>query len=212
MLFSSLGPRNVSAPFETALPKQSSPCVCQISRRPLEEPLTVCGGSTINVTSPANALATGLPSTWNCSGDPIGVFRIPQESTLDPLIDRVARSNSDLNNDGAKDRVVGTACVDDGVVVPFFTDFGDWQPLENPRNCSSGASCQRSIEDETLMLNAVCRVQSNCVKDHFLCYKVRPNSQFKTRKVLIRNQFGGQRFTVLQPDLLCVPSTKKVLP
>lgn len=173
---------------------------------------TVCGGDTVNVTSPTNALAIGLPGSWTCSGDPIAVFKVYNEGTLDPAVDRVARIPVDQNGDGADDPVVGTACVDRGVVVPFFTDFGDWQPLQNPRVCP-GPSCDRSIEDEILMLNAVCRVNENCrsAQDHYLCYKVRPLKPFEPRNVLVRNQFGDQYFEVLGPDTLCVPSTKKEL-
>src|SRR4029078_624063 len=112
----------------------------------------VCGENTVNVTDPGNALATGLGASWSCSGDPIGVFKVYKESTLDPALDRVARVAADQNNDGAKDPVAGTACVDGGAVVAFFTDFGDFSPLQNPRICP-GASCNRSIQDETLMLN-----------------------------------------------------------
>ena len=173
---------------------------------------TVCGGNTVNVTSPTNALAIGLPGSWTCSGDPIAVFKVYNEATLDPAVTRVARIPVDQNGDGADDPVVGTACVDRGVVVPFFTDFGDWQPLQNPRICP-GPSCDRSIEDETLMLNAVCRVNENCrsAQDHYLCYKVRPLKPFEPRNVLVRNQFGDQYFLVIEPDTLCVPSTKKEL-
>lgn len=48
--------------------------------------------------------------------------------------------------------------------------------------------------------------------DHFLCYKVKPHKQFKQRDVIVDNQFGKQTFTVVRPDTLCVPSTKKELP
>jgi hypothetical protein len=171
---------------------------------------SVCGGNTANVTSPGNALAAGLPATWSCSGDPIGVFQVYNEASLDPAIDRVVRANVDQNRDGALDPVVGAACVDNGAVVAFFTDFGDWTPLQNPRVCPN-PPCNRSIEDETLMLNAVCRVKETCNKalDHFVCYKIKPAECFKERDVIVRNQFGDQVFTVYAPELLCVPSTKK---
>lgn len=169
---------------------------------------SVCGGNTVNVTSPGNALAAGLPASWPCSGDPIGVFKVYKESTLDPAVDRVVRANVDQNQDGAKDPVVGAACVDSGAVVAFFTDFGDWQPLQNPRTCPN-PPCNRSIEDETLMLNAVCRARSSCkAQDHFLCYKIKPAKDFRPRDVIVQNQFGEQAFTVYWPELLCVPSTK----
>jgi hypothetical protein len=47
--------------------------------------------------------------------------------------------------------------------------------------------------------------------DHFLCYKVKPQEKFKQKEVLIRNQFGEQTFIILEPDTLCVPSTKHEL-
>jgi hypothetical protein len=169
---------------------------------------TVCGANTVTITSPSNELATGLPPTWTCSGDPIGVFKVYNEGTLDPAIDRVARITADQNQDGANDPVVGTACVDGGVVVPFFTDFGDWTALQDPLVCPN-PPCNRSAQDEALLLNAVCRVKKNCELDHFLCYKVKPRAHFKKRSVLVRNQFGDQYFTVWKPKTLCVPSTKK---
>lgn len=55
------------------------------------------------------------------------------------------------------------------------------------------------------------RVDAAAAKDHFLCYKVRAHRVFKKRDVLVRNQFGEKTFTVLTPDTLCVPSTKKVI-
>jgi hypothetical protein len=169
---------------------------------------TVCGANTVNVTSLGNELATGLPPTWTCSGDPIGVFKVYNEATLDPAVDRVARITVDQNNDGANDPVVGTACAGSGAVVPFFTDFGDWTALQNPRTCPN-PPCNRSTQDEALMLNAVCQVKKNCELDHLLCYKVKPRTRFDRRHVLVRNQFGDQQFIVLKPDTLCVPSTKK---
>jgi hypothetical protein len=48
--------------------------------------------------------------------------------------------------------------------------------------------------------------------DHLICYKIRPTKPFHQRKVKVKNQFGDQNFVVLQPDTLCVPSTKRVLP
>jgi hypothetical protein len=45
--------------------------------------------------------------------------------------------------------------------------------------------------------------------DHFLCYKVKNNGKFEKRDVIVSNQFGEQHFTILAPDLLCVPSSKE---
>ncbi|MES1245077.1 MAG: hypothetical protein ABUT39_25965 [Acidobacteriota bacterium] len=172
---------------------------------------SVCGGNTVNVTNSANALATGLPPSWSCSGDPLGVFKVYNENTLPANLDRVARLSVDQNKDGAKDLVVGTACMDNGAVVPFFSDFGDWQALQNPRTCPN-PPCSRSIEDETLMLNAVCRVKDSCKPlDHFLCYKIKPRKEFPTRTVLVHDQFGDHTLIVLTPDTLCVPATKREL-
>jgi hypothetical protein len=171
----------------------------------------VCGGNTVNVTSPGNALASGLPASWSCSGDPMGVFKVYKESTLDPILDRVLRVSADQNNDGAKDVAAGTACVGGGAVVAFFSDFGDFQPLQVGRPCPN-PPCTRTPQDEALMLNAVCRVKTTCQPlDHFMCYKVRPQRPFKTHKVRVHDQFGDQYLTVVAPDLLCVPSSKKEL-
>lgn len=47
-------------------------------------------------------------------------------------------------------------------------------------------------------------------KIHLVCYLIKPGKQ-AGRVVAMRNQFGKQRFTVLQPTTLCVPSYKKLL-
>lgn len=120
---------------------------------------TVCGGNTITITSPSNPIATSLPASWSCSGDPIGVWKV--FSNLDPNFDVVATVNVDQNNDGLNDPVVATCCVEDGIWVAFFTDFGDWQSLQNPRTCPF-PPCNRSVEDEALMLNAVCLALGAC--------------------------------------------------
>ncbi len=61
--------------------------------------------------------------------------------------------------------------------------------------------------------------QGEARADHFVCYKVSVERDKKHRKdksseklqVLINNQFGEQTFTVGDPELLCVPSTKEVI-
>ncbi len=121
---------------------------------------TVCGGNTVVVTDPASPIAAGLPVSWGCSGDPIGVFKV--WSNLDPNFNVVATVTVDQNSDGVDDPVVATSCEVDGVWVAFFTDFGDWQPLQNPRTCPF-PPCNRSIEDESLMLNAVTSALGACV-------------------------------------------------
>jgi List-Bact-rpt repeat protein len=48
-------------------------------------------------------------------------------------------------------------------------------------------------------------------EDHLVCYtiaQVRGQRPFARRVVLVRNQFGLERLTLLRPYLLCVPSTK----
>ena len=48
--------------------------------------------------------------------------------------------------------------------------------------------------------------------DHFLCYKVaKRDGKFEKKDVLVVNQFGEQAYTVLEPDTLCVPSSKRVI-
>lgn len=47
--------------------------------------------------------------------------------------------------------------------------------------------------------------------DHWLCYDVKPRGKFRQRRVLITNQFERMEYIVINPRLLCVPSTKKLL-
>lgn len=115
---------------------------------------TVCGGNTVSVTL-GHPLSNGLESGWVCSGDPIGVFNV---CNLSPGFKVAATVNSQLYGDIP---VVATCCADQGVWVAFFTDFADFTALENPRSCPN-PSCSRSIEDETLLLNAVCLAQNAC--------------------------------------------------
>jgi hypothetical protein len=121
---------------------------------------TVCGGNTVVINDPGNPLAEGLPAAWDCSGDPIGVLYV--YDSVDPELCVIASvAGSDANGDGVPDPLVGVRDVGDGAIIAFFSDFGDWQVLEDPRDCSGGpssATCMRSAEDETLMLNALCRV------------------------------------------------------
>jgi len=49
-------------------------------------------------------------------------------------------------------------------------------------------------------------------KAHLVCFgTTAPATQPSPRTVLVENQFGRQTLTVLSPDSLCVPSTKKLL-
>ena len=123
---------------------------------------TFCGGNKINIENPDNSLATSLVPGWTCSGDPIAVFKIYDADTLDDELEIVASINADLNADGVPDPVAGTACIGNGTVVVFTTDFADFQPLQDPRTCPN-PPCNRSIEDEILMLNAVCLSLNNCL-------------------------------------------------
>jgi hypothetical protein len=47
---------------------------------------------------------------------------------------------------------------------------------------------------------------------HLVCYPVTPPPGFKAQKVLIHNQFETARVTIEQPNRLCVPSLKQLLP
>ncbi|HEV7796875.1 MAG TPA: hypothetical protein VGO73_01870, partial [Pyrinomonadaceae bacterium] len=47
--------------------------------------------------------------------------------------------------------------------------------------------------------------------DHWLCYEVKQTQKFKKRRVVIHNQFEDREYIVVEPELLCVPSTKKLL-
>lgn len=50
--------------------------------------------------------------------------------------------------------------------------------------------------------------------DHFTCYKIKradKYSYFEEREVILRDQFGDQRFIVVGPQSLCVPSSKELV-
>ncbi len=119
---------------------------------------TVCGGNTIVVNEPDHPLAEGLDSAWDCSGDPIGVLKV--YAGIDPSLLVIASvSGSDADGDGVDDPVLAVADVDDGTIILFYSDFGDWTTLVDPRDCAGGAGsadCSRSVEDETLLANALC--------------------------------------------------------
>jgi hypothetical protein len=44
--------------------------------------------------------------------------------------------------------------------------------------------------------------------DHFQCYAIRPGGSFKSRRPLLRDQFGKRRVTIGAPFRLCVPVKK----
>jgi hypothetical protein len=46
---------------------------------------------------------------------------------------------------------------------------------------------------------------------HLMCYDV-DEQGFTRRDVVVRNQFGDQRLTLLRPELLCNPATKDMVP
>lgn len=111
----------------------------------------VCGGNEVTITDPSHPLATGLPASWSCSADPIGVFYVFGD--LDPDFEVVATVNADQNSDGLDDPVVATCCVEAGVWVAFFTDFGDFTGLRDPYTCPP--TCEHSTQDEILLTNAI---------------------------------------------------------
>ena len=115
---------------------------------------TVCGNNTIVVNDPGHPVAADLPPAWDCSGDPIAVWTV--YTGIDPQLCVIASVfGVDRDGDGVDDPTVAALDVDNGAVIIFYTDFGDWQALEDPRiNCTS---CNRTAEDETLLLNALCR-------------------------------------------------------
>jgi hypothetical protein len=45
-------------------------------------------------------------------------------------------------------------------------------------------------------------------RDHFLCYQVKEQGQFRPREVTTEDQFGNAKLIVVQPELLCVPASK----
>jgi hypothetical protein len=165
---------------------------------------TVCGGNTVNIVSPGNAVATGLPGQFSCSGDPIGVLKLYDAATLDPDVEIVATiDQSDGNLDGVEDAVVGTSCIGLGTVVAYFSDFGDFQPLQQPRVCPF-PSCNRSIEDETLMLNSVEFALENCTIEAMIDIKFLSNpNAFNCKKqgVLPVTIFGTDDVDVAEIDI-----------
>lgn len=116
-----------------------------------------CGGNGVRVEDPDHPLAEGLPPGWSCSGNPVAVFQV--FDGVDPRLCVVASiPGSDRDGDGREDPLVGVLQVGQGRVVAFHSDFGNWSPLEDPRACSSsGPDCRRTVEEEVLLLNAICR-------------------------------------------------------
>jgi hypothetical protein len=45
-------------------------------------------------------------------------------------------------------------------------------------------------------------------RDHFVCYRIIQEGQFRRREVVTEDQFGNAKFIVLHPELLCVPASK----
>ena len=45
-------------------------------------------------------------------------------------------------------------------------------------------------------------------RDHFLCYQIKEQGQFRPREVATEDQFGSSKLIVIQPELLCVPASK----
>ena len=119
---------------------------------------TACGGNAIRVEVPGRAIAEGLPDIWPCSGDPMGTLQV--FSGIDPRLCVVLSVvGSDRDGDGRDDPVLGVTPVGSGAVAAFFSDFGNFQPLEDPHLCPSGplsAPCRRSPLDEQVLLNVLC--------------------------------------------------------
>ena len=45
-------------------------------------------------------------------------------------------------------------------------------------------------------------------RDHFVCYQIKEQGQFRPREVTTEDQFGNAKLIVIQPELLCVPASK----
>jgi hypothetical protein len=45
-------------------------------------------------------------------------------------------------------------------------------------------------------------------RDHFVCYQIKEQGQFRPRQVTTEDQFGNAKLVVVQPELLCVPASK----
>ncbi|MHC4429259.1 MAG: hypothetical protein ACYS0D_11770 [Planctomycetota bacterium] len=117
----------------------------------------VCGSNTMIVELPGNILASGLPPSW-CSGDPYGVFVVYDESTFDPGVKIVVRVEGDENGDGVNEAAMGSACIDSGAIVMFFSDFADWSA---PAACDA---CGRTVDEEVSLNNAVCLGLDACAE------------------------------------------------
>jgi hypothetical protein len=48
-------------------------------------------------------------------------------------------------------------------------------------------------------------------QDHLVCYSLRTTTTFKVRRALIVNQFGKATMAVVTPEVLCVPSLKRLV-
>lgn len=45
-------------------------------------------------------------------------------------------------------------------------------------------------------------------REHFVCYGVRDEGQFRQREVTTEDQFGDAKLLVIRPEFLCVPASK----
>lgn len=122
---------------------------------------TACGGNAIRVEVPGQPIAEGLPEVWPCSGDSMGTLQV--FAGVDPRLCVVLSVvGSDRDGDGRDDPVLAVTRVGLGAVAVFFSDFGNFQPLEDPRECPGGplsASCRRHPLDERVFLNVLCHAR-----------------------------------------------------
>ena len=116
---------------------------------------SITGGNPVKVQDIAHPLSFRLPGSWLCSGDPIGVYQVL--SNLDTQLNIVATLTGDSNADGNLDPIVAECTVDQGHWVAFFCSFDNFSPdtLEYPRVCRVPSGGKHTLEEETLLENAI---------------------------------------------------------
>ena len=97
----------------------------------------------VNVTDPGDPLAAGLPGSW-VGADPIEFFQV--FDGLDPALHVPIEVFGTIYGNIP---VVASGCIGNGRVVPFFSDFQDFN---NPP----------FVEEETLLLNAIDVAGNGC--------------------------------------------------
>jgi hypothetical protein len=177
-------------------------------------------GSFAQGCAPADPAGPGCtPSSAGNSvfgGPPPFTFTLPDQGGVLTVTDAFANGDEfEAFDSGASIGRTSTVAIA-GSCMPDSTNPDDC--LEDP--ASSSAAFALGPGDHEITIQAVAspfgagaaflRADANEALDHLTCYRIEPHGDVGQREVLLRNQFGQLEARVLRPDLLCVPTDKKV--